>query len=377
MKKIVVGMSGGVDSSVAAAILMEQACLRRQGHEVTGVYIEAYNEPGCRADEDKRDALKVATQLGISFEVLDLRKEYRESVVKYFYDEYKSGRTPNPDIVCNLEIKFGLFLDWALEQGYDKVATGHYARIVEKQGSELNRQSSEPCFLLQSAVDAGKDQSYFLWRVTPDRLEHVLFPLGEMTKVQVRAKGKELGLPNYDKPDSMGVCMMGELDVARKLREELGERGGEVVMGGEEVGKHNGLWFSTVGQRVGQEISLKGQALKAVGIDTTKMPALYVIGKNVKENQVIIGDRIEGEVNQVKLKEARWYGDYPRLWREAGSALRLRIRNLGKMILISSLEENNDEWVIRLEKDVWGVAAGQSAVVYDDEGRVVGGGEIV
>ena len=194
MKKIVVGMSGGVDSSVAAAILMEQACLRRQGHEVTGVYIEAYNEPGCRADEDKRDALKVATQLGISFEVLDLRKEYRESVVKYFYDEYKSGRTPNPDIVCNLEIKFGLFLDWALEQGYDKVATGHYARIVEKQGSELNRQSSEPCFLLQSAVDAGKDQSYFLWRVTPDRLEHVLFPLGEMTKVQVRAKGKELGL---------------------------------------------------------------------------------------------------------------------------------------------------------------------------------------
>ena len=171
--------------------------------------------------------------------------------------------------------------------------------------------------------------------------------------------------------------MMGELDVARKLREELGERVGEVVMGGEVVGKHNGLWFSTVGQRVGSEISLKGQALKAVGIDTTKMPALYVIGKNVKENQVIIGDRIEGEVNQVKLKEARWYGDYPRLWREAGSALRLRIRNLGKMILISSLEENNDEWVIRLEKDVWGVAAGQSAVVYDDEGRVVGGGEIV
>src|SRR3989339_584862 len=161
-KRVAVGMSGGVDSCVAAALLKEQ------GYEITGVYIEAYNEPGCRSDQDRKDALAVATRLDLRFKILDLRKEYQERVIKYFLDEYRAGRTPNPDIVCNREIKFGLFYEYAMQHGFDFVATGHYARIKEGR--------------LQRPRDLTKDQTYFLWQGERGKLKHILFPLGEMTK---------------------------------------------------------------------------------------------------------------------------------------------------------------------------------------------------
>ncbi len=352
MKRIVVLMSGGVDSSVAAALLVEQ------GHRVTGVFIEAYNEPGCRTDQDRKDAVKVASKLGISFEVLDLKKEYKKRVVEYFFDEYRVGRTPNPDVMCNSEIKFGLFLDWALAKGYEKVATGHYARIAENG-------------LLQRAVDVGKDQSYFLWKVNKEKLAHVLFPLGSMKKEAVRARARELGLANSEKPDSMGVCMMGEIETVSKLREELGERPGEVVLGERVVGEHRGLWFSTVGQRVGKEISLDRKALIALGLDTSKMPALYVVGKDEPTKTIVIGERRAGEVTLVKLGQVAKYGE------ETGEKTYLRVRNLGKLHLIDSLKESDEGWEISLAESVWGVARGQSGVVYDEEGRIIGGGIFV
>ncbi len=284
--RVAVGMSGGVDSSVAATLLKEQ------GYEVTGVYIEAYNEPGCRSDQDRKDALAVVAHLDLRFKILDLRKEYKEKVVKYFLDEYQAGRTPNPDIVCNREIKFGLFYDWAISRGFDQVATGHYARITTYKDSPRRDLQGES-FWLQRPRDRTKDQTYFLWQVPRKHLEHILFPLGDMLKSEVRTKAKEIGLPNADKPDSMGVCMMGELKVEEYLRKQLGENPGKVVLitksqkfrsspkiaqrselweqGSElrSIGTHRGLWFSTIGQRGGWEMEAKMQK--------AEMEPLYVV----------------------------------------------------------------------------------------------------
>lgn len=218
-QKVALGLSGGVDSSVAAALLIGQ------GYEVTGIYLECYNEPGCRTDQDKKDALQVALKLGIKFEVLDFRKEYKEKVVEYFYSEYKAGRTPNPDVMCNREIKFGIFYDWAMQNGFDYVATGHYTRSVE-----VKSEKGEVKSLLQRARDESKDQSYFLWQIPNDHLNHILFPLGEMLKSEVRAKAKELGLLTATKPDSMGICFIGDIDVSKLLKDRLGENPGDVVI---------------------------------------------------------------------------------------------------------------------------------------------------
>ncbi|MFH2085317.1 MAG: tRNA 2-thiouridine(34) synthase MnmA [bacterium] len=337
-KRVVVGLSGGVDSSAAAALLIEQ------GYDVHGVYLECYNEPGCRTDQDKKDALQVAMQLGIRFQTLDFRKEYREKVVEYFYHEFEEGRTPNPDVVCNREIKFGIFYDWAIASGYDYVATGHYARI---EGGKLRR-----------AYDESKDQSYFLWQVPRRHLKHILFPLGGMLKSEVRAKSKELELATAEKPDSMGICFIGEVDVAKLLKDRLGEKPGEVVRGGEVVGRHNGLWFYTIGQRGGWEMDPKAQK--------SDTQPLYVIGKNKVKNQLIVGTREATMRDRFQILDVRFQGQNDqKLW--------VRIRNLGELYEV----EEFDGKVIKTRERIFGVAGGQSAVLYDRDGVLVGGGIIV
>lgn len=334
-KKVVVGLSGGVDSSVAAALLLEQ------GYEVHGVYLECYNEPGCRTDQDKADALKVAIQLGITFQVLDFRKEYKDRVIEYFYREYGAGRTPNPDIMCNREIKFGIFYDWAMKQGYDYVATGHYSRIIEGR--------------LQSARDATKDQSYFLWQVPRDHLAHILFPLGNMLKSVVRQKAKALGLPTATKPDSMGICFIGDVDVAKLLRDRLGEKPGKVVMGDEVVGMHHGLWFYTIGSRGGWNLLPTYQ--------NPQMPPLYVIGKNQAKNELVVGTRDQTMRSSFRLHE---------LSLEEASGLCVRIRNLGDCYPVANIAGET----VTTNEPLFGLAEGQSAVFYDSQGIVRGGGTI-
>ena len=348
-KKVTVGLSGGVDSSVAAAILLEQ------GYEVYGVYLECYNEPGCRTDQDKKDALQVALKLGISFEVLDFRREYKEKVVEYFYLEYASGRTPNPDVMCNREIKFGIFYDWAVAHDFDYVATGHYARIVKKQGTE-------PCFL-QRARDESKDQSYFLWQIPQDHLKQILFPLGEMLKSEVRAKAKELGLANAAKPDSMGICFIGEVNVDKLLHARLGEKEGEVVYLDRVIGKHKGLWFYTTGERGGFEIDKS--IIKKMGLHPEKMEPLYVIGKDQAKNQLIVGVREETMTDTLKIEVATFNSTTQTLW--------ARIRNLGELVEVEQIQKEQ----VKLKQKVFGVAAGQSVVFYDKEGILVGGSIIV
>jgi len=223
-KSVYVGMSGGVDSSVTAALLVEQ------GYNVTGVFMKnwAQDLPGfkCPWREDLADAKRVAVQLGIPLKIYDFQNEYKQKVVDYMITEYQAGRTPNPDIMCNQEVKFKLFLETALEDGADMIATGHYARIFDSGSTKsqaLNDRSSNfqlpnSTLHLQQAVDKNKDQTYFLYRITEEALSKTLFPLGDMTKPEVRARAKELGLITAEKKDSVGICFVGEIGIKEFLQ---------------------------------------------------------------------------------------------------------------------------------------------------------------
>lgn len=346
-------MSGGVDSSMAAALLVEE------GYEVTGIYLECYNEPGCRTDQDKADALKVAIKLAIPFQVLDFRREYRERVMEDFYREYRAGRTPNPDVVCNREIKFGLFFEWATQHGYDYVATGHYARI-KKQRSDL--------WLLQRARDAKKDQSYYLWQVPREHLDKVMFPLGDLLKSQVRKMALSRGLPTANKPDSMGICFIGEVPADKLLFDRLGEKPGTVKWKGETVGEHRGLWFYTIGERGKWSVFPEKQG--------TAMPPLYVVHKDLAKNELWVGERGEMMVNELELSEAR-------VERERKGELFVRIRSLGALYPVTKLVADHAGRRVNLttSEPITAAAAGQSAVIYVKSGRsgeetVAGGGII-
>lgn len=262
--RVFVGMSGGVDSSVAAALLKEG------DFEVTGVHIKMWSDPEipCNFKEDRYDAMRAAAHLGIPFKTWDLTVEYKRAVVEYMIAEYRAGRTPNPDVMCNREIKFGVFLQRGLEQGADFIATGHYARRLKDK--------------LLKGVDENKDQSYFLWTLAQKQLQHCMFPIGEYTKPEVRLMAKKLGLPNADKPDSQGICFIGEIDMVEFLKKYIPVRHGSVVTtSGKIVGEHEGLSFYTIGQRHGIEIG--------GGIP------YYVAEKNPKTNTLMVA---EGPYNE-------------------------------------------------------------------------------
>jgi tRNA-specific 2-thiouridylase len=342
-------MSGGVDSSVTAAMLVEQ------GYDVTGVYMKNWSQdlPGmiCPWKQDYQDAKRVAVQLGIPFKMYDFQKEYRQRVVDYMIDEYKAGRTPNPDIMCNQEVKFKLFLDACLDDGADMIATGHYARVTED--GELH-----------TAANLDKDQTYFLYRVTEDALHRSLMPIGDFeTKAQVREKAAELGLATAEKKDSQGICFVGKVGIKDFLLHELGEQphGRVIDQNGVTVGEHDGALFYTIGQRHGLSV---GGGLP-----------FYVVGKDMDKNEVYVTTDLQDERlwnRDLRIADLHWINHMP----EAGKTYQVRTRYRQKVVDCTLKLEGSGACTISLTQDIRAITPGQSAVVYEKD-RVVGGGIVV
>ncbi len=355
--KVAVGLSGGVDSAVSALLL------KKQGDKVAGVHLycwppkseiekdgltraEWIKKNGCRADEDERMALKTALELGIKFVKLDFSEEYNRRVVDYFYREYEMGRTPNPDVLCNSEIKFGLFLQWALANGFDYVATGHYAKLDGGQ--------------LMIPEDKHKDQTYFLWKLTQKELKHVMFPLADLTKSEVREIAREAGLSVANRPDSQGICFVGNVQAREFLARRLQKKTGEVKnTKGEVIGTHDGVWFYTIGQRGRWDIDPK--------IQENKTPVYYVVDKDAKKNELVVGVGKETESQRFEVGETNWIsGTEPR-----GNSVTARIRHGGKLIPATIAGDK-----VILHEAQRGVAPGQSVVFYAKDGEMLGGGVI-
>lgn len=344
MTKVYVGMSGGVDSSLAAALLKEQ------GYDVIGVYMKNWTQdlPGmkCPWADDLADAKRVAVQLGIDFKVFDFETEYKQKVVDYMIEEYKLGRTPNPDIMCNQEVKFKLFLETALEDGADLIATGHYARVEDGA--------------LKMAVDANKDQTYFLYRVTKAALQKTLFPLGELEKPQVRAMALKRGLYTATKKDSQGICFVGQIGIREFLSQYVKQAAGSIIdkKTGKVIGQHDGAIFYTLGQRHGLDI---GGGLP-----------YYVVGKDMAKNEVYVTTDLNDEnlwPTQLQLGSAHWIDQRPK-----PSTYQVRVRHRAKLVE-ASLTYHDEDVELNLTHPERAVTPGQSVVVYD--GEVCLGGGIV
>lgn len=342
-KKVYVGMSGGVDSSVTAALLKEQ------GYEVVGVYMKNWTKDitgfKCPWQDDFEDAKRVAVQLGIELKVFDFQKEYKQKVVDYMIAEYEAGRTPNPDIMCNQEVKFKLFLDAALEDGADLIATGHYAATENGQ--------------LLKANNKDKDQTYFMYRVTGSALKKTLLPLGKYsTKQQVRDLAKRLGLSTAAKKDSQGICFVGKVGIKEFLQQYVTTKRGQVLdKAGRIVGEHDGAIFYTIGQRHGLNI---GGGLP-----------FYVTGKNIDKNEVYVTtDLDDGQLwmKKLTLSDAHWINGLPK----SGGRYNVQTRYRAPFVSARVTSEAGN-WSLELDEEVRAITPGQSAVIYDGE-RVVGGG---
>jgi tRNA-specific 2-thiouridylase len=343
MKTVYVGLSGGVDSSVSAALLKEQ------GYLVVGVYMKNWSKdlPGfaCPWKEDYQDAKRIAVQLGIEFKMFDFEKEYQEKVVDYMIEEYKAGRTPNPDIMCNQEVKFKLFFNTAIEQGADFVATGHYARSLNGQ--------------LLVGKDSNKDQSYFLYRVKKSVLEKTIFPLGVFTKPEVRKMAEERNLTTAHKKESMGICFVGKVGIKEFLQQYVKTEMGDVIdQNGKVIGRHEGAIFYTIGQRHGLDIG-------------GGFP-YYVTGKNMKTNTVYVTSQIDDDSlwkDTLSLTDLHWINETP----EIGKLYMVRTRYRAPLVKAQFKEKVTE---LILNDPVRAVTPGQSVVIYENE-RVVGGGIII
>lgn len=352
MAKVYVGMSGGVDSSVSAALLKEQ------GHDVTGVFIKTWHPEflTCTWRDDRGDAMTVCAKLGIPFETLDLEEEYKRDVADYMIEEYRNGRTPNPDVMCNRFIKFGGFFEYARAKGADYVATGHYARV----------ESMNDGVQLLAGVDANKDQSYFLWTLTQDVLRHVLFPIGGYTKPEVREIAKRFDLPVAEKKDSQGVCFLGKLEMRDFLKRYIEEKEGDVLsISGEKIGIHEGAFFYTRGQRHGFTITKK----------TPNDAPYYVVDKNIEANTITVSQDPRGEDDThaymgVILEHVSWTNGVPR----AGTAYQCRFRYRQKLEGCS-IEESEEGISVRFNATMPSLNPGQSLVLYDGD-ICLGGGVI-
>lgn len=337
-RKVFVGLSGGVDSSVAALLL------KKQGYDVVGVFIKVWQPDfvECTWREDRRDAMRICAQLDIPFLTLDLEKEYKEGVIDYMIAEYKAGRTPNPDVFCNKEVKFGAFLDWAMKNGADFVATGHYAQIKNNA--------------LYKAEDSSKDQSYFLWSLTKKQLSKILFPIGHLLKTEIREIAAINHLATAVKKDSQGLCFIGKIDVKDFLKQYIKDKKGDIYdfETKKKIGKHDGIFFYTIGEKINGK---------------------YILDKDIKNNILYAGDKLlNREVGKIVLEKSNFTSAFKKekvysvQERYHAKEKKLKIKNIkkieGEVIIEYEFLEKNNNFVY---------TPGQSLVFYE-KNKVIGGG---
>lgn len=392
--KIVVGLSGGVDSSVAAYLL------KQQGHDVVGLFMRNWNdasvtlEDECPWIEDSNDALMVAQKLGIPFQVIDMSELYKERIVDYMFEEYEKGRTPNPDVLCNREVKFDAFMDVALSLGAEKVATGHYAQLssIEKDGETIYR--------LLAGNDNNKDQSYFLCQLSQDQLSKALFPIGHLTKPQVREIAKEIGLVTADKKDSQGLCFIGKVSLPEFLKQQLQPKEGEIVEifrdfpgfnqpqpefsskqeeleyfsskikyhknDGKVIGKHQGAQYYTIGQS------------KGLGIGGHK-ESCFVISRDMENNILFVGEShsfpgLYKKALKINNDEVKWIRKDLQLQNGESREVMARIR-YRQPLQKATIYQFEDAFYIEFEEPQSAIAEGQFAAWYDGE-ETLGSGVI-
>ncbi|WP_407534887.1 tRNA 2-thiouridine(34) synthase MnmA [Elizabethkingia miricola] len=392
--KIVVGLSGGVDSSVAAYLL------KQQGHDVVGLFMRNWNdasvtlEDECPWIEDSNDALMVAQKLGIPFQVIDMSELYKERIVDYMFEEYEKGRTPNPDVLCNREVKFDAFMDVALSLGAEKVATGHYAQLssVDKDGETIYR--------LLAGNDNNKDQSYFLCQLSQDQLSKALFPIGHLTKPQVREIAKEIGLVTADKKDSQGLCFIGKVSLPEFLKQQLQPKEGEIVeifrdfpgfhqsqpefsskqeeleylsskikyqkSDGKVIGKHQGAQYYTIGQS------------KGLGIGGHK-ESCFVISRDMENNILFVGEShsfpgLYKKALKINNDEVKWIRKDLQLQNGESREVMARIR-YRQPLQKATIYQFEDAFYIEFEEPQSAIAEGQFAAWYDGE-ETLGSGVI-
>ena len=342
--KVVVAMSGGIDSSVAASLLVER------GYDVQGVSLHMWDaEVGPRVCSDHQGAREVAALLGIPHTLLDLRSQFAETIVKPFVQEYLNGRTPNPCVACNRDFKLGTLLRWATAQGAGFVATGHYARVIRVDGTSHAA--------LSRGADRGKDQSYFLFSLSQDQLAHTLFPLGEMHKTEVRERARQLGLPVAERPESQDICFGDYRALVESYAEEKDFSGGELVdRSGKVLGRHSGIHGVTIGQRRG------------LGISAGR--PLYVVEIEAKSKRVVLGTKEELGCMGLIARNVNWIEHFDE--KEIEAEVQLRYRSPAIPCLVRTFEQTSE---IRFREDSPAVTPGQAAVFYRGD-RLLGGGWI-
>ena len=358
-QKVYVAVSGGVDSSVSLALLKEQ------GYDVVGVFIRVWqpNFLECNWKEDKRDAMRVCAHLGVQFLEFNFEKEYKKEVADYMIEEYKIGRTPNPDVMCNQQIKFGTFLKKALEMGTDFIATGHYAKIESHKAGRY----------LLVGKDTNKDQSYFLWTLTQEQLKYVLFPIGGYQKKEVRKLAKKFKLLTAEKKDSQGLCFLGKLNVKDFLKHYIKEKPGKVLdQDGKIIGKHSGAVFFTLGERHGFKIFQKSP---------NEQPR-YIVGKNIKKNTITVSSILPSpfsprqhpyKLEYVRISKVNWVVGRAS---KTGEKLSCQTRYHGEHIpcCLSNVSIGKKTATAEFSEPVLAVP-GQSLVLYD--GSILLGGGII